>query len=183
MFSVIIFILIAALGFIMSYLYRQTTTSAHFFKPDPRNAMKLFLVVFVTATLLILALSHLATYELTASNLAAENSEKYQNVKSVMIFMINLFFFLLVMLCDAYSLALKKLAIIPYLLTIGFYVLFTVKDAYFISDYYVFWQKSLELLKGQDLPDFHKTGWVKSLLGTAVTLFNAIVIWWGLRKP
>jgi hypothetical protein len=166
----------------MGYLYRQTKTSAQFFKPDPKNAMRLFLFVFITATLVILVLSHLATYELTSSDIASENSEKYKNVKSVMIFLINLFFFVLVMMCNAYSLSLKKLAIVPYLLTIGFYFIFTMKDAYFISDYYVFWQKSLALLKGQETPDFHRTGWVKSLLGTAVTLFNAVVTWWGVRK-
>jgi len=130
----------------------------------------------------VFALSRLATYELNASNIAADNSEKYQNVKSIMIFMINLFFFVLVMLCNAYSLALKRLAIVPYLLTIGFYVIFTVKDAYFISDYYVFWQKSFQLLRGQDMSDFHRTGWVKSILGTLVSLFNAVVIWWGVRS-
>lgn len=164
----------------MGVVYRNSKTSAQFLKPDPKNAMKLFLSVFVTATLLALALSHLAIYELNTTSMPSVDAIKYQNVKSIMIFILNLFFFLLVILSNAYSLARKKLAIFPYVLTIGFYVLFIIKDAYYISDYYGLWQKSLLLMKG-DLPDFHQTGLIKCWLGTAVTAFNALMVWWGMR--
>jgi hypothetical protein len=181
MFTLIIYILIAALGFIMVYLYRQTNTTAKIFKPDPKNAMKLFLFVFVVATVTTFALSHLTTYELNSSSIASENAEKYQNVNSVMLFMINFFFFLLVMLSNAYSLALKKLAIGPYLLTIGFYALFIIKDTYYIVDYYNIWQKSLEILKGESA-DLHHMGQLKCALGSAVTLLNAGMVWFSLRR-
>ncbi|MDB5284203.1 MAG: hypothetical protein JWO06_3278, partial [Bacteroidota bacterium] len=88
----------------------------------------------------------------------------------------------LMVLANAYSLALKKLALLPYLLTLLFYTTFILLDAYQISDYFVIWQNSLKILKG-DLPDFHSTGWAKCGLGLLVTVLNAGMIWFGTRKP
>ena len=181
MFSSIIYLLIAAIGFITVFIYRQANTSAQLFRPRPRNTMKLFLTVFVIAIVVTFSLSYLVTYQLTSSVIPADSQVKFQNEKSIMIFVMNLFLFLLVIISNIYSLAQKKIDIIPYLLTAGFYVLFTLKDTYFISDYYSFWQKSLLLLKG-DMPDFHRTGWIKCILGTGVILLNAAMVWWVLRK-
>ena len=133
------------------------------------------------AVVLTFALSWFTTYELQASNIPLEGSMKYQNMKSVMIFVLNFSFLIMIILANAYSLSLKKLAVVPYLLAIGFYVTFVLKDAYIISDYFSLWQRSLKILKG-DLPDFHSTAWAKCWLGAAVTLFNVALIWFGLRK-
>ena len=171
----------AAIGFMMGVVYRQTNTSARIFKPDPKSVMKIFYWVLGIGTVVTFLLSWYAARQLDASSIPADDSVKFQNVKSVMIFMMNIFFFALVLLSNAYSLALKKLAALPYLLTIAFFVGFVMKDAYFVSDYYTLWQKSLKLLKG-DLPDIHSTGWIKCWLGTSVTAFNAIMVWWGMRQ-
>ncbi len=181
MFSLIIYIIIAAVGFTMVFLYKQTNTTAQLFKPDPLKVRKVFMIVFGVATVLTFALSWLTTYELQATNIPLEGSMKYQNMKSIMIFVLNFSFLALIILADAYSLALKKLAVVPYLLAIAFYSLFVLKDAYIISDYFSLWQKSLKLLKG-DLPDFHSSAWVKCWMGAAVTIFNVVLIWLGLRK-
>ena len=181
MFSLIIYIIIAAVGFTMVFLYKQTYTSAKILQPDPEKLKKVFTVVFVTAAIVTFALSWLTTYELQASNIPLESSIKYQNMKSVMIFSLNFSFLLMIILANAYSLSLKKLAVAPYLLIIAFYMVFVLKDAYIISDYFSLWQKSLKMLKG-DLPDFHGTAWVKCWLGAGVTLFNVGLVWFGLRK-
>jgi len=181
MFSLIIYILIAAVGFTMVFIYKQTNTTARILKPDPEKVKKLFMIVFGVAAVLTFALSWFTTYELQASNIPLEGSMKYQNMKSLMIFVLNFSFLLMIILANAYSLTLKKLAIVPYLLAVGFYVAFVLKDAYIISDYFSLWQRSLKILKG-DLPDFHSTAWVKCWLGGAVTLFNVVLIWFGLRK-
>ena len=181
MFSLIIYILIAAVGFTMVFIYKQTNTTAQILKPDPEKVKKIFMVVFGVATVLTFALSWFTTYELQATNIPLEGSMKYQNMKSVMIFVLNFSFLLMIILANAYSLSLKKLSVVPYLLAIGFYAGFVLKDAYIISDYFSLWQKSLKMLKG-DLPDFHSAAWVKCWLGTAVTAFNIILIWFGLRK-
>ena len=181
MFSLIIYIIIAAVGFTMVFLYKQTYTSADIFNPDPEKLRKIFMTVFGIATVVTFVLSWLTTYELQASNIPLEGSMKYENMRSVMIFSLNFSFLVMIILANAYSLSLKKLAIVPYLLIIGFYIVFVLKDAYIISDYFSIWQKSLKLLKG-DLPDFHSTAWVKCWFGAGVTLFNAGLIWLGLRK-
>lgn len=181
MFSLIIYIIIAAVGFTMVFIYKQTNTTARILRPDPEKVKKLFLAVFGIAVVITFALSWFTTYELQSSNIPLEGSMKYQNMKSVMIFVLNFSFLAMIILANTYSLTLKKLSAWPYLLAIGFYMAFVLKDAYIISDYFSLWQKSLKMLKG-DLPDFHSTAWVKCWMGAGVTLFNAVLIWFGLRK-
>jgi hypothetical protein len=181
MFSLIIYFIIAAIGFMMVYLFKQTNTTANFFKPDPQKIFRIFLIVLGTATVITFGFSYLATYELTATNIPDEGSMKFQNAKAMMFFTLNLSFFVLVVLANAYSLSIKKLTVLPYVLILLFYAGFILKDAYYISDYYTLWQHSLKLFKG-DMPDFHSTGWVKCGLGFLVTAFNAGIIWLGLRK-
>jgi len=181
MFSLIIYIIIAAVGFTMVFIYKQTNTTAQILKPDPQKVQKLFLAFFGIATVITFALSWFTTYELQTTNIPLESSMKYQNMKSVMIFVLNFSFLAMIILANTYSLTLKKLSAWPYLLAIGFYMAFVLKDAYIISDYFSLWQRSLKLLKG-DLPDFHSAAWAKCWLGTVVTLFNVIMIWFGLRK-
>ena len=181
LFSLTLYIIIAAIGFTMFFLYKQTYTNAAVLKPNPEKLRKIFMVFFGVATVVTFALSWYTTYELKASNIPLEGSMKYQNMKSVMVFALNFSFLVMIILANAYSLSLKKLAIVPYLLIIGFYTLFVLKDAYINSDYFSLWQKSLSILKG-DLPDFHRTAWVKCALGASVSLFNVVLIWFGLRK-
>ena len=180
-FSLIIYIIIAAVGFTMVFLYKQTNTTAQLFKPDPERVKKIFMIIFGVATVITFALSWLTTYELQASNIPLEGSMKYQNMKSIMIFVLNFSFLVMIILANAYSLTLKKLAIVPYLLALAFYSVFVLKDAYIISDYFSLWQKSLKLLQG-DLPDFHSGAWFKCWMGAAVAAFNIVLVWFGLRK-
>lgn len=181
MFTLIIYIITAAIGFIMAYLYKKSVTGSQFLHPEPKRALRWYLTVFVLAILTTFALSFFTARALVSSPIPEENNMQYINLKSVMVFSINISFFLLVLLANLYSQALRKIAIAPYLFAISFYVLFILKDAYFISDYYVLWQKSMQLIHG-DIPDFTQTAWTKCLLALGVTAFNAIAIWWGLRK-
>ncbi len=181
MFSFIIYILIAAIGFMMGFLYKRSFTTAQFFQVEPKKLLRVFTIVFVVAVVLTFALSWWTMHVLGNITIPDESSMKYKDTKSIMIFLLNLFFLVLMVIANLYSQARKKVALIPYLLVLGFYALFILKDAYYISDYFSMWQKSLQLLKG-DLPDFHSTGWMKSGLALIVTSFNAVMIWWGLRK-
>jgi hypothetical protein len=183
MFSFIIYILIAALGFIMAFVFRQTNTTASVLKPDPKKLMKLFFLVFSVATIVTFTLSWFTTYELGTSNITDVSQMKFNDMKSIMWFVMNLSFFIMIVLANTYSLSLKKVALLPYFLAIVFYAGFVLKDSYIISNYLELWQHSVKLLKGT-LPDFrsHNTAWVKCGLGSIVTLFNVGMIWWGLRK-
>ena len=98
-----------------------------------------------------------------------------------MVFLMNVSFLALMVLANLYSQTVKKVSPVPYLLVIAFYVLFVLKDAYYISDYFAIWQQSKKLLQG-DLPDFHSKAWMKAFIASGVTAFNAVMVWWGLRK-
>jgi uncharacterized protein YchJ len=98
-----------------------------------------------------------------------------------MVFTINLSFFLLIVLSNAYSQSLKKLAPVPYILAFAFYCVFILKDAYYITDYYLMWQKTLQLIH-EDIESFTRAAWTRCLTAMTVTAFNAGMIWWGLRK-
>ncbi|MES2620537.1 MAG: hypothetical protein V4615_06765 [Bacteroidota bacterium] len=181
MFSLIIYILIAAIGFMMGFLYKRSHTTSQFFNPDPKKAMRIFLLVLLAGTLVNLLLSWLATYVLKSAEIPEDGNFKYHDTKSVMVFVINLFFFILVVLANAYSQTVKKVAFVPYLLALTFYMVFVLTDAYYVSDYFAIWQKSLQLFQG-NLTDLHNTARIKCSLAFVVTAFNAFMIWGGLRK-
>jgi hypothetical protein len=181
LFSLTLYILIAAIGLIMGLSSKQAIANLQVIKPNPVKVFRLFLILFTVAIVINLTLSYFATNSLTSANIPDEGSMKFQNFKSVMIFMQNLFFLALVVIANIYSLARKKISPIPYLLAIVLYTFFVLLDAHYLSDYYVVWQKSLRILKGE-LPDFHSTAWIKCGLGASVTIFNAVMIWWGIRK-
>jgi hypothetical protein len=165
----------------MGFLYKKANSTAKLFNPDAKQALRIFIAVFVLAIGITFALSWFTTRALNSSTIPEEANIKYTNLKSVMVFSINFSFFLLVILSNVYSQALKKLEIFPYIFAIAFYILFILKDAYVISDYYIFWQKSMQLIHGE-IPDFTQTALTKCFLGFAVTGFNAFMVWWGLRK-
>ncbi len=181
MFTLIIYILMVATGFMMGYLYKKANTTSRLLSPKPDKALKIFVAVLVTAVLITFGLSYFTTEVLHSSGLQEVDKIKYNNLKSVMIFAINISFFLLIILSNVYSQSLKKFAAVPYVLAFCFYMLFILKDAYVITDYYLLWQKSLQLIKG-DIPEHTQLAWAKCFLGLVVTSFNALMIWWGLRK-
>ncbi len=181
MFSFIIYILIAAIGFMMGYLYHKSNTTAQFFKFDPNKALRVFITIFVIAVAVTYFLSWLTMHTLASTQIPDESSMQYQNTKSVMIFLLNLFFLVLMVAANVYSQSVKKISPVPYLLAFGFYVLFVIKDAYYISDYFQVWKQSLNIIQG-DIPDLHSKGLMKTVLAFVVTAFNAFMIWWGMRK-
>jgi hypothetical protein len=181
MFSLIIYILTAAIGFMMGFVYKRSHTSSTFFNPDPKKGMKLFLILFFIAVIVTCGLSLFAPYSLQTTNIPEEGVLKFHNTKSILVFTMNVFFLVLVVLANAYSQALKRVGFVAYLLAFGFYALFVLADAYYISDYFSLWQKSLQLFQG-NITEYRNTGWVKCGLAFLTTAFNAGIIWWGFRK-
>lgn len=181
MFSLIIYFIVAAVGGMMIYLYKSVKTTAEIFKPDPRKFMKAFLTVFILAMIITFGLSYYTTYVLYSTPIPDEANMKFLNAKSIMYFSLNLSFLLLIILSNAYSLSLKKFAYMPFVFTALFYAIFILKDGYFMADYYTYWQTVTHNLK-DSLPDYHSTGWAKCGMGMLVTVFNAFLVWFGLRK-
>ena len=165
----------------LGVLYKRTHTAASIFNPDPAKALKLFSYAAAVAFVVLSVLSFFETYTLRATDIAEEANISYNNYHSTFYFILNISFLILVILADAYSQSLKRLSLIPYAIAYGIYALFILADAYYISDVYMMWQKSMQLIQG-DLPDYTENSLTKCLLGFAVTAFNAVMIWWGLRK-
>ena len=181
LFSLIIYFLISAIGFMMGYLYKKSNTSAQFFEINPQKVLRIYWIVLSQALISTFVLSWLTMHVLNDTQVPDDSSLKFQDAKSVMIFFLNLFFFALMILSNLYSQTLKKVSFLPYFLTLVFYVGFVLNDAYYISDYFILWKKSLKLLTG-DFEALHLINWMKSMFALAVTVFNAGMIWWGLRK-
>ena len=180
MFSIIIYILIAAVGFMMAFLYKKSITSAQFFNPDPKRSLKIYLWVFVLSLICIFVFSYFELNVLAKSQIPEDAKLKYLNIRQLMYFFLNLFFFSLIVVANVYSLSLKKIAFVPYLLAFAFYALFILNDTFRIADYYSLWQKTV--LNVTDENNYHNIGLMKLLLGFIVSAFNAAAIWWSLRK-
>ncbi|MCW5909349.1 MAG: hypothetical protein KIS94_15900 [Chitinophagales bacterium] len=181
MFSVILFIILAAVGFMMGFLYKKVFTTSKLLNPEPAKTLKIFVWFFATALVVSLALSYFTSQALGASEIAEEADMRYQNLESTLTFTIHVFYFLMIVLANAYSQSLKKFAPLPYILALGFYALFILADAYYITDAYILWQKSMQLIRN-DVPDYTGAAWSKCFMALLVTAFNSLMIWWGLRK-
>jgi hypothetical protein len=181
MFSIIIYILVIAIGFMMGLLYKRTVTTAGFFNPNPAISLKIFTWVLAVGIVVTFGLSWYCLNSMKSTGIAEENNMIYTDSKSLMYFVLNLSFLLLIVSSNLYSQSLKKLAFAPYIFTFLFYAIFILKDAYYISSYHVIWLKSLKMLTGE-MSDFTKTAWIKIIVGFTTTAFNAAMIWWGLRK-
>jgi hypothetical protein len=183
MFSLIIYILIAAIGFMMGVLYKRSYTTAQFFNPAPVKLFRIFLIVFAIAVVITSSLAGWMVYELSISEIPEDGKIQFANVKQVMFFFINFFFLALILLSNIYSQALKRVSFIAYLLTVAFYASFILTDAFIVYDHYFMWQELMNIdVTAIDVAAYHKTGLIKALLGFTVSSFNAVVVWWGMRK-
>jgi len=181
LFSITIYFLISAIGFMMGYLYKKSYTNAQFFQIEPQKVLKIFWIVFGMAMAATLLLSWLTMSVLNDPVAPDIRSLKFQDTKSIMIFFLNVFFFALIILSNLYSLTLKKISVLPYLLSLVFYIGFVLNDAYYISNYFILWKKSLKIFMG-DFEALQLINWMKSFFALLVTLFNIVMIWWGLKK-
>ena len=141
LFSLTLYILIAAIGLIMGLSNKQAIANLQVIKPNPPKVFRLFLILFAAGIVITLTLSYFATNSLTSADIPDEGSMKFENFKSVMLFMQNLFFLALIVIANIYSLARKGVSPVPYLLTIAFYTFFVLMDAHYLSDYFVIWKK------------------------------------------
>lgn len=181
MFTLFIYLLLVGVGTMMAILYKGTITSARFFNPDPKISLRIFTYSFVAAVFITFALSWYSTYILYKSDIPEEGNIHYQTFKTLTIFIINISFFLMMIFSNAYAQSLKRIAFVPYLLTLGFYTIFILRDAYVVSTYYYTWLEAVGLLPSE-IPNFQQTAWYKCLLGMITTIYNAGIIWWSLRK-
>jgi len=181
MFSAIIHIIVLAIGLMMGLLYKRTITTASFFNPDPKIAMRVFMYTLVLGILITFALSWYCMHAMQPSGIFEENDMLYKDVKSVMYFSLNLFFLLLVISANLYSQSLKKLAPVPYLIAFLFYTAFVLKDGYFISTFHDLWYKAWNK-EFETLTDYATNANSKVVMGFISTTVNAFSIWWGLRK-
>ncbi len=184
MFSLIIYLLITAIGFMMAFLYKQAYTTSRLFNPEPRKLCKIFLSAFAGAVVVTIGLSGWTLHVLNSSPVLEMGKVEFHNARQVLFFSLNFFFLVLMVLSNLYSQAQKKISLITYLLTFIFYTLTVVLDSFWISEKYIVWQGMVmkAAVSEIDIPDFHSTGLMKCGLAFLVTVFNAIIIWWGLRK-
>jgi formate-dependent nitrite reductase membrane component NrfD len=107
MFSLIIYLLIAAVGFMMAVLYKRTESTAAFFNPDPNRLLKSFTILFVVSLLLTFLASFFTMRALTHSQIPEEGNMQYNSMKELMYFVLNFFFLVLMINVNLYSQARK----------------------------------------------------------------------------
>ena len=95
LFSLTIYFIIAAIGFMMGYLFKHAKTNAQTFSPNPKIVLKIYMLSFVVALVTTYALSYFATHSLVTSASPEEGDINYHNERSLMIFALNFFFFIL----------------------------------------------------------------------------------------
>lgn len=165
----------------MGYVYKNATTSLAFFSPGERGTLRNFMMIFAIGTIFCFALSWYTLHMLAPSDIPADNKLRFDNTRSIMIFFINLFFLLMIVFANLHTQGSKKLKPIPYLLAIGFYLAFTIKDNLYIAEIFTNWQRYYQILTTDANMPAQK-GLVKSMMAVIVTAFNAVMVWWGLRK-
>ena len=181
MFTLLIYLILIGVGTMMAILYKRTITTANCLNPDPKISLRIFTYAFVAAVLVTFALSWYSTHVLYKADIPEEGDLKYQNLKTLTIFIINISFLLMMLFANAYSQSLKRIAFVPYLLTFGFYAIFILRDAYAVSPYYFSWAQNFQLIDSVPT-DITSMAHYKCFLGFITTAHNAGAIWWSLKK-
>jgi hypothetical protein len=179
LFSLTIYILSAAIGFMMGFLYKNAKSNNLVVNPDPAKTYRLFLNVFVIGVVALGALSYFTVRALKPAAIAEDSAIKFRDIKQVLIFFLTLFFMGLTIIANYHALSIKRVRPLPYLLIVCFYAVFILIDVHYISPHFADWQYTNHLLTG-DMPDYRATGWIKCGLGFAVTAFNAFMMWWAI---
>lgn len=181
MLTFVLFILTAAIGFMMAFLYKNAQTTLQALSPKPHASFRIFIWVFVGGIGLVYGMGWYALHLLRTNPIAEDAKLQFNNWYEMHTLLLPLLFFVLTLLSNAYSQSQKKLVWPPYLLTFLFYAILLVRDVYVLSSYYNYWLSTNGLVD-ENIDPASSSLWVKLVSCFCVTAFNAGVIWWGLKK-
>lgn len=181
MLTITLFILTAALGFMMAYLYKHAYTTLQTLSPSPYFSFRIFIGLYTTGIVLLYGIGWYAANQLYNSRVPEEAKITFHTWYEVHTLLLPLIYLVLVLLSNAYSQSHKKLEWLPYLFSFLFFAVFHIRDHKSVLGYLVKWQQNLGMI--QALPEtFDFMFWLKLALCFITTAFNALIVWWGLKK-
>jgi hypothetical protein len=126
-------------------------------------------------------LSFRSVYSFSDTGLAEDKAHLFEDNQAMLVYFLNLGFIILMVLSNLHSFVSKKISWVLYLLTFGIYAAFAIIDNFFLQDTFFHFKKMNQLWKGEFL-FANIWGFVSLFFSAALTVFNAYMTYWGLKK-
>ncbi|HEY0262165.1 MAG TPA: hypothetical protein VGB95_04005, partial [Chitinophagales bacterium] len=142
--------MIVLIGIMMATLYKRSVSSISGLEIDPIKIRNWYWRVLISLLVLcaFLCYKSISSFH-EADNVAEDQVQRSQDYASMLTFFLNVGFMILIVLCNVYSMRIKKVRILPYLFTFLIYAGFVFLDDFVMEDAIFEFKKINQLWQGE----------------------------------
>ena|GEM_PF-2391075 len=182
MLSFLTYIIVGLLGLMMGTVYKRSFSNIEMLRISPYKVARIYSVIVLVSALICGYLSYKAITAFTAQDAMPEDKAHFfQDYQSMLIYFLNLGFILMIIFSNLHSFVSKKISWHFYLQTFGLYAAFAVIDNFFLQDTFFHFKKMNQLWQGE-FSFANLVGYISLIISLALTVFNAYMTYWGLKK-
>jgi hypothetical protein len=174
---------VGLLGLMMGTVYKRSFSNiAMLSNINPFKVARIYGVIVLLSAIVCAYLSYKAIATFTAKDILPEDKAHFfEDYQSMLIYFLNLGFILMIIFSNLHSFVSKKISWQFYLQTFGIYAAFAIIDNFFLEDTFFHFKKMNQLWQGE-FSFASITGYLSLLISLALTVFNAYMTYWGLKK-
>ena len=167
----------------MGTVYKRSFSNVEMLRISPYKIARLYSIIVLLSALVCGYLSYRAITSVSPQNAmpADLKANIFQDYQSMLVYFLNLGFILMIIFSNLHSFASKKISWVLYLQTFGIYAAFAVIDNFFLQDSFFHFKKMNQLWQGE-FSFANILGYFSLVISAALTVFNAYMTYWGLKK-
>lgn len=182
MLSFFTYIVVGLIGLMMGTVYKESFSNLHILRFSAYKVARIFAIIVLICAIICGYLSYKSIAAFSAQDAMPEDKAHFfQDYQSMLIYFLNLGFIMMIVFSNLHSFVSKKISWWFYLQTFGIYAAFAVIDNFFLQDTFFHFKKMNQLWQGE-FSFASLTGYMSLIISAGLTLFNAYMTWWGLKK-
>lgn len=182
MLSFLTYIIVGLIGLMMGTVYKRSFSNIEMLRISPYKIARLYSIIVLFIAVICGYLSYRAVAAFTAQDaMPDDKAQIFQDYQSMLVYFLNLGFILMIIFSNLHSFAAKKISWQFYLQTFGLYAAFAVIDNFFLQDTFFHFKKMNQLWQGE-FSFANILGYFSLIVSAALTVFNAYMTYWGLKK-
>ena len=182
MLSFLTYIIVGLIGLMMGTIYKRSFSNLEVLKLSPAKLVRTYSFIVFFAAVICGYLSYRAIATFTTTDAMPEDKAQFfQDYQSMLIYFLNLGFIAMIVFSNLHSFAAKKISWFLYLQTFGIYAAFAIIDNFFLQDTFFHFKKMNQLWQGE-FSFANIVGYLSLFISAGLTVFNAYMTYWGLKK-
>jgi hypothetical protein len=182
MLSFFTYIIVGLIGLMMGTVYKRSFSNMEILRFSPYKIARTYGIIVLASAVICGYLSYRSIAAFSAQDAMPEDKAHFfQDYQSMLVYFLNLSFILMMIFSNFHSFVSKKISWIFYLQTFGIYAAFAVIDNFFLQDTFFHFKKMNQLWQGE-FSFANITGYISLVISAGLTVFNAYMTYWGLKK-